>query len=752
MNGSSVLVRVNTLRSSAGGGAIFAGVEVDAKGGRIDAKQHLVVRAAHWMIQTPVEPGQVWRVSGKSEQNTIIVNGYRLTEHTLTAEHLELMRPSGEHIVTLLAHSKAFTGIGSVKARRLWDHFGQELYKILDHGLTSRLEEVLSFEAAQRLEHEWRMWGDSFTVQWLQSKGLPVKLGKKVMEFFTPHAAQKIEEDPYRLISFAADWETTDRLARETFGIREDDPRRLAGAAEEALYAAFDAGHTWVSQAELHARLGHLLRMGVLGATSKTEVLEHCVRQAQANGSLVRTENKTSHGQRLHASGPYLMESAVAQAIATRISGNQPLLNAASLDAVVQRYQTQTGLRLEPSQRQAIELANGHAFAVITGGAGTGKTTVLRGIFAVYQAAGWHIYPMALSGRAARRIGEATGEAASTIAGFLARFDATEAPQHAVVVIDEASMLDLPSAYRLLRHLPPAWRFVLVGDPNQLPPVGPGLLLHELAHKDNQAVPRVELQKVQRYGGAIAAAAHDILMGRWPQLSSDPRCDIAAIECPLPQINATVLELLRQDPLNTQILSATRSTVHGGVKAINTLCLTALHGHNQELVCWNTEHECVQGLGLRVGSPVICLVNDWEKNLQNGSLGVVVSASQPPSVGTDGAVDVADVPGTCYGHIRWDDGITRPITAEMLPNLELAYAITVHKSQGSQFKRVIIPVRRSRLLDRNLLYTAITRAQTQVILVGDMAAAQAAVEAPPHASLRQVALGSMLTQTLEGMA
>jgi exodeoxyribonuclease V alpha subunit len=312
-----------------------------------------------------------------------------------------------------------------------------------------------------------------------------------------------------------------------------------------------------------------------------------------------------------------------------------------------------------------------------------------------------------------------------------------------VVVIDEASMLDLPSAYRLLRHLPPSWRFVLVGDPNQLPPVGPGLLLHELAHATNQALPRVQLHKVQRYGGAIAAAANDILMGQWPQLPSDTRCDIAAIECPLPQINAMVLELLKQDPLNTQILSATRSTVHGGVKAINTLCLTALHGHNQELTCWNAEFESVQGLGLRVGSPVICLVNDWEKNLQNGSLGVVVSASEPGA---------GDVPVTCYGHIRWDDGITREITPDLLPNLELAYAITVHKSQGSQFKRVIIPFRRTRLLDRNLLYTAITRAQTQVILVGDMAAAQAAVQAPPHASLRQVALGSMLTETLKGMA
>ncbi|OYV91360.1 MAG: exonuclease V subunit alpha [Acidiphilium sp. 37-60-79] len=744
MSASSVLVRVNALRSSTGGGAIFVGVEVDANGGRIDAKQHLVVRVARWMIQTPVEPGQVWRVIGTSEQNTIIVNGYKLTESTLTAEHMELMRPSGEHIVTLLAQGKVFTGIGVVKARRLWGHFGEDLYKILDHGLTARLEEVLSFEAAQRLAQEWRVWGDSFTVQWLQSKGIPVNLGKKVLDFFSPNAAQRIEEDPYRLVSFAADWPTTDRMARETFGIKEDDPRRLAGAVEEALYAAFDAGHTWVTQTELHARLDRLLGLGsAFGAQGKAEVWERCLRQAQDSGCLVRTEIKGSRGVRLHASGPYLMESAVAQAIGKRCAHKQPLLDPASLDAVVQRHQTQTGLRLEPSQKQAIELANDYAFAVITGEAGTGKTTVLRGIFAVYQEAGWQIYPMALSGRAARRIGEATGEAASTIAGFLVKFDPADAPQRGVVVIDEASMLDLPSTYRLLRHLPPSWRFVLVGDPNQLPPVGPGLLLHELARGESKAVPRVQLQKVQRYGGDIAIAASHILRGQWPQLPSDESCGIAAIECPLPQLNATVLELLRQDPLNTQILSATRAAVHGGVTAINALCLTALHGQNEELIRWNAEYGCLQSLGLRVGSPVICLVNDWEKNLQNGSLGFVVSANKPV-VGEDSRV--------CYGHVRWDDGITREITAERLPDLELAYAVTVHKSQGSQFKRVIIPVRRSRLLDRDLLYTAITRAQTQVILVGDMAAAKYSVEAPPHASLRQVALGSMLTEVLAGMA
>lgn len=179
------------------------------------------------------------------------------------------------------------------------------------------------------------------------------------------------------------------------------------------------------------------------------------------------------------------------------------------------------------------------------------------------------------------------------------------------------------------------------------------------------------------------------------------------------------------------------------MKAINTLCAEALHAHREELLLWNHEFDTVQGTGFRVGSPVICLINDWEKNLQNGSLGVIVSVESPSSDAE---------PGQSLGRIRWDDGQERDLTPDLLPYLELAYAITIHKAQGSQFPRIIVPVRQSRLLDRTLLYTAITRAQQQVILVGDVAAAQAAVEAPPHASLRQVALGSMLSEILESMA
>ncbi len=732
MSAPSLILRVSAIRSHnplGRGGAIFTGVEIDVTGQRVDAKAHVVVKAPHYLIQCNVESGQLWRITGVAENNAIVVNGYRLVESTIVPEAMELLRPSGEHIVTLLAECDAFKGIGMVKARRLWDAFGEELYAILDAVAVDRLAVVLPRGMAVQLADAWRRWGDTFTLQWLHSRGFTVALGRKVLDYFGSRAAVKIEEDPYRLISFAADWKTTDALARHTFGLADDDPRRLAGAVEESLYAGFDSGHTCMPQAQFEQRLARLLGSG--DPTLIAGALQH----AEAAGAFLRR-----HG-RLHALGPYVMEYGTAHAIADRAANPEPLLTRADLAQVLDEYQRGNGITLDASQIEALEIANANRVAVITGGAGTGKTTVLKGWFAVCRAAGWPIYAMALSGRAARRIKEATGQEASTIAGFLKRFDPKEAPEPAVVVIDEASMVDLPSAYRVIRHLPDTYRFVLVGDPNQLAPVGPGLLMHELAHQTG--IPRVELQQVKRYSGAIAEAANAIRCGRWPALPDDPSQPIAFLPCRSEDINDLVIDLLADDPDGSQVLAAVRNASAGGVKNLNHISQKRLNAVGEELLLWNLEFDQAQGTGLRVGDPVICLANDWKKNLQNGSLGTLLSVEPP----------VADcLPGKVLGRILWDDGEARDLTPDLLPNLALAYAITIHKSQGSQFRRVIIPVTKSRLLDRTLLYTAVTRAQTQVILVGDVTAAKAAVEAPPHASLRQVALGSMLNEILKGMA
>lgn len=732
MSTPSLTLRVSTIRSQnplGRGGAIFTGVEVDGTGQRIDAKAHVVVKAPHYLLQCNVESGQLWRITGVAEDNAIVVNGYRMVESTIVPETMELLRPSGEHIVTLLAECDAFKGIGMVKARRLWNHFGEELYSILDAGAVERLETVLPPEMAAQLANAWRRWGDTFTLQWLHSRGFTVALGRKVLDYFGSRAAEQIENDPYRLISFAADWKTTDALARHTFGLSDDDPRRLAGAVEEALYAAFDSGHTCLPQAQFEKRLGRLLGAGDPAAIAKA--LQH----GEAVGALL-----CRHG-RLHALGPYAMEYGTAQAIAERAANPEPLLTRDELAAVIADYQNESSISLAASQIEALEVANANPVAVITGGAGTGKTTVLKCWFAICRAAGWPIYAMALSGRAARRIKEATGQEASTIAGFLKRFDPQAAPEHAVVVIDEASMVNLPSAYRVIRHLPDTYRFVLVGDPNQLAPVGPGLLLHELAHQTG--IPHVELQQVRRYSGAIAEAANAIRSGRWPDLPDDPSQPIAFLPCRSEDINDLVIDLLADDPDGSQVLAAVRNATAGGVKTLNHVSQKQLNAVGEELLLWNREFDQAQGTGLRVGDPVICLANDWEKNLQNGSLGTLLSVEPP----------VADPgPGQVLGRILWDDGEVRELTPDLLPNLALAYATTIHKAQGSQFRRVIIPVTKSRLLDRTLLYTAVTRAEAQVILVGDAAAAQAAVEAPPHAAGRHVALGVLLNEILEGMA
>lgn len=729
MNVPSVTVRVGAVRSQnpyGRGGAIFTGIEVDDKGWRVDAKIHYVIKASSQLLQAPVECGQLWRIAGTAEPNTIVVNGYRLTEATITAESMEMLRPSGEHIITLLGQGEAFEGIGEVKARRLWEHFGDALYDVLDRSDVDRLEEVLPRSMAQKLADAWQQWGNTFTLQWLQSKGFAVSLGRKVLDFFGKDAARKVEDDPYRLLSFAANWATVDALAQDTFGLSPTDPRRLAGSVEEALYAAFDAGHTCIPEPELARRLRVLLQ--------RSDVLEPALAQAESAGRFIR------HGERLHAPGPFVMEQGVAQAIARRAANPDPLLDADALSVLIADYQAEAGITLHQKQIEALELANANPFCVITGGAGTGKTTVLRGLFRVFEAAGYTIYPMALSGRAAKRIGEATGHGAQTIAGFLKHFNADDAPSNAVVVIDEASMVDLPSAYRVIRHLPLHYRVVLVGDPNQLPPVGPGLLLHELAHQPS--VPVVELSQVKRYGGAIAEAAALIRDGEWPDLPDGAHADIAFLPCPPDQINEVVLRLYDQDRSASQILCATRNAAAGGMNAINALCQRHTNAHGEGLMHWNLEFDQPQGTGLRVGDPVICLRNDWEIDLQNGSLGVVLSVEPPVP---DGA------PGSRLGRILWDDGRTRDLTTELLAHLELAYAITIHKAQGSGFQRVIIPVRQSKLLDRTLLYTAVTRAEQQVILVGDVEAAKAAVRAPRHSDRRHVALGALLREQFEGM-
>lgn len=732
----SVTVRVLSIRSqnpSGVGGAIFTGVPVDANGVVTDAQTYIVVRASHAKIgPIRVERGQWWFVRGTAEERQVTVNGFQMRERQVEAEDAALTRPSGEHIIAFLADNPAFEGIGTVKARRLWDAFGERLYELLDSGDKAKLSSVLAAGLAEKLVDTWEVQGNSITLQWLQSHGFDARLGRKVLAFFGSEATRRVEEDPYRLLSFCAGWKEVDRLAIGRFGVELGDPRRLRGAAEEACYRLFSEGHTVMLTADLTERVVRILGKPPAGVRWRDH-LSSAVSAGLENGSFV----KGPYG--LQPLGAMVMERQIARAVHERLGrASPPLVVPAVVDQLIDDVRATDGVELNEEQRAAIHAAARHEFLCITGGAGVGKTTVLKALYRLYDQVGVKVFQVALAGRAAKRMQEATARSAVTIASFLKGYEEGQLEGPAVLVIDEASMVDIITLSRVCAVIPQHVRLVLVGDPHQLMPVGPGLVLHTLSAVPE--VPGVELKTVKRYGGAIAAAAADIRAGRWPSFTDDKSEDIAFLPCAPGQIGEIVTELLAQDRPSSQVLCAVRNGL-AGTKQLNLLCQERFTSGAPEVGIWNDELECAQYLGLRQGDAVLCTRNMWSLGLQNGSLGTVVEVAEATSLG-----DGTEQP---LAWIEWDDGIRRPLTVDMLEDVELGFAVTVHKAQGSQWPRIIVPITGSRLLDRTLLYTAITRAQRQILLVGDVEAARLATLAPPRASERKVALDLALMRLLK---
>lgn len=734
-----VTVRVTGIRSQnplGFGGAIFTGVPVNADGTVLDARSYLVVKASSATLgAVKVERGQWWTVGGCISERRIVVDGFEILERQVDADVTSLARPSGEHIVTYIAENSAFEGLGRAKARRLWDRYGEELYQLLDAGQASAFSDLLTAEIAERLVGGWASHGESRTLQWLQAAGFDIGLGRKVLRYFGDAAQARIEEDPYRLLSFAGAWLKVDALAKTKFGVQPTDPGRLRAAVEEACYRLMSAGHTAMLSADLIDKVTPLLGTPPAGVRWR-DLMASALSEGLKNGSIVQTQ----HG--LQPLGALVMERQVANAIHERLTvEHQQLLPEDRVERLILSGEAEDGLALNPEQRNAIRLAASHMFVCITGGAGVGKTTVLKSLYRLYDDAGTRVLQVALAGRAAKRMQEATGRPASTIASFLKGLTDQTFEGETVLVVDEASMVDIISMSRLCQALPPHVRLVLVGDQHQLMPVGPGLVLHCVVQAPG--IPLAELKTVKRYGGDIAALATSVRAGVWPEVGADETAPVAFLQCPTHLIADTIVDLYALDPLNTQILGPLRNGP-AGTKTLNFACQQQFTAHRPSVQCWNPEFEQALGCGFHLDDVVLCTRNLWDKGVQNGSLGRIAEVAPPPT-----ATETDE--GRVLAWVEWDDGISRPLTLDMLEDIELGFAATVHKAQGSQWRRVLVPVTNSRVIDRTLLYTAITRAQVQVILVGDLDAARQKTHAPPHAQSRQVGLDLTLKRMLTGM-
>lgn len=735
----SFLLRVLTIRSQSPhgrGGCIFTATEINDVGEIKDANSYFVVKATGAQLgETRVQPAQWWTVVGEVSAFARTSNGYVVKERQINAEEIALARMSGAHIVTFMADSDAFEGIGMVKAQKLWDTFGNELYDLLDSSDVTRLSTVLSAEMADVAVVAWSQQSNARILQWLQGSGIDVRTGKQLLAYFGNEAEKKLAEDPYRLLSFSATWKYVDAFACARFCVAEDDPRRLQAAVEEALYRMFDGGDTVTPIATLLKRVE-----SVLGGSAHRSLLMEALEAGLNNGSYVIGD----HGN-VHLLGAMLMERTVAKAIAIRLR-LAPLLSQAQVDELIQKFERIEGLDLNTEQKRAVHLAVANPMAMILGGAGVGKTTVLKVIIQAYEFAGVMVHQMALSGLAAKRMTGATGRPSSTLARFFKNAGDVNFAGPAVIVVDESSMVDVITMHRLCELLPDHVRLLLVGDTSQLMPVGPGLILHALERIPE--IPAVELTQVKRHGGAIAAAASAIRVGRWPKMPDDGVSAISFIPTKVSDIPNLVVGLLGKDRENTQILSGRKGNVDG-VQSLNDVCQSRFTKQKSALLIPNGEFGIDMSVGFHLGDPVLCTRNLWDWGIQNGSLGSLVEIEKTPRL-------LSKPDGTELGHavawVDWDDGERRPITVDMLPDLELGYALTIHKSQGSQWKRIIVVLTGSRMLDRTLIYTAITRAQEQVIIVGDEAAAKTAVEASPKAELRNVGLVQFLMQEIAANA
>lgn len=678
------------------GSAIFSGRS--AEGGRIR-----VVAGPRCLPRHPAI-GEAWEITGEFREHPRF-------GRQLYAKRCSYSIPKGRLIINYLANHPDFAGIGEGKAKALYDAFGDDLASILDAGDVEALWTVVTASMADRLVEVWAdKRAEGAVVAFLDKYGFDVRLANKLRRVWGSQAIEMLELNPYYMLAFAS-WRVTD-IAAGKLGVTPNDERRLVGAVEAALYERLQNAHTLTSASKLSEHVSKLL-----AADSST---------ARAAIDLALLENaivgNPKHGYQ--PIGAAALESRIADRMRAMVAGEMPtqftLFNMAVgadwLAGAIAENEAAQGFELNAQQREAILLAATEHFSVLTGGAGVGKTTVLRVIIDIAKRLNLKVLQMALAGRAAKRMSEATGHDAMTIARFLhqAKEGLLEVTPETLVIVDEASMLDLPTAFRLLRFLPEGARLLLVGDPAQLPPIGFGLVFHRLVQ--SPLVPQVELTEVHRQAAetGIPAIASSIRSHEVPELGvyRGRRPGVSFIEC-VPDEMQSQLQLLASDwhGDDFQILGAIKDGLTG-IEAINAQFHQAY------------DTECLGDYQFRAGEPVIHLVNDYDRGLMNGTLGRITSVAN------------YDAPGL---HIDFE-GVAHFIpVAEVPDRLDLAHAISVHKAQGSQFRRVALVVTKSRILDHALIYTGLTRGIEQVVFLGDRDTFDEAVRKPALAHLREVA-------------
>ena len=685
------------------------------------------------MYESPESDYIVFRIRREDDESLLTVTGNgpkplvgdrieimgRWTQHKKYGRQMaasawkRLIPDTADGIERFLA-SGAVMGIGPSLSRRIVSAFGSQTMAVLEKE-PKRLLEIEGI-GAKKLAVITESFYEEKQVNDLaldlETHGVSGRYAARLVQKYGEEALYVLTEEPYRMIAEidGIGFKTADQIAL-AYGMDPQSPERLAAGLTYVLQDMTQNGHVCIPDRELVYRASLILRAEQL-------MLRDVLTEALAMGQLCADDyGGETYVYTLQA---YEEERGVAERI-REMAAYTPPKPRRHVELFLDRWQESCQFQLAEGQREAVSQSLQSGMLVITGGPGTGKTTVVQAIIRLAEQEGLRIVLCAPTGRAAKRLAETTERKAKTIhrllvpegfAGGRQVFEYNETKQLPadLVIVDEVSMLDMEMLYHLLQALSPHCRCILVGDADQLPSVGAGAVLHDIIQ--SEILPVVRLQTIfrQKEGGRIVTNAHLINGGRLPVVNEDEEFRFVEIE--REEQGADVICRLYAaetaeagDKFAVQVLSPMYKNPCG-VDNLNAVIQSAVNGPQKG----KGEHKAGK-MTFRTGDKVMQKQNNYDKGVFNGDIGEIFAVQD----------DIV--------YVRYPEQDIK-YEGQEIDEITLAYAITVHKSQGSEYHTVIMTLVNSHgiMLQRNLLYTAVTRAKGKVILVGTKAALRTAVQ------------------------
>ena len=626
--------------------------------------------------------------------------------------------------------SGAIKGIGAALAGRIVRHFGSDTLRIVEEeperlaeikGISEKKAHEIAIQIAEKSEMRKVM-------MFLQKYGISLNLGAKIYQKYGDSVYSVLQENPYRLADdiSGVGFKIADEIAYR-IGIHTDSDYRIKSGLSYTLLQAGGEGHVYLPKEELFKRAEQLL--GVDASYMEKHLVDLSMER-----KIIQKEEK---GQVLvYPEQYYYLELNTARML-RELDIDCPE-DEERVERRISQIQKETGTVLDEMQEKAVKEAAGHGLLVLTGGPGTGKTTTINAIIRFFESEGAELRLAAPTGRAAKRMTEATGYEAQTIHRMLeltgmpeddregqpVHFERNaENPLEAdVIIIDEMSMVDIHLMHSLLMAVTAGTRLILVGDENQLPSVGPGNVLRDIIRSGQ--FPVVELKKIFRQASEsdIVVNAHKINRGEQVEINNKSRdffflkrydADII-IRVVIALIQEKLPKYVEAKPFEIQVLTPMRKGLLG-VERLNQILQRYLNPPDPS----KKEKEIGQGL-FREGDKVMQIRNNYQLEWEvRGRYGIPVDKGVGVFNGDTGIIRMINEFAE-LAEVEFEDGRYAQYTFKQLDELELAYAVTIHKSQGSEYPAVIIPILSGprMLMNRNLLYTAVTRARKCVTVVG----------------------------------